>query len=296
MAGLTGSGGNAANLLNQPWNLFVDNNYNMYIADSGNHRIQFWPAGATLGTTVAGIPGSAGGSASQLNTPSDVFVDGRGNMYVADRINNRIQFFPNGSTTGTAGITVTTGWGGTGGFRGVAVDPNNVIYGADTSNHMLWRNATVPLGTSGSGGGGTNQLHGPQGIAIDTTINVGYVYIANADQHTVVQWNLTNHFKNVVAGSNGFFGSDNFTMYYPVAVKIDPLGNLFVVDNNNHRVQLYCRYPTVLSYGRTVAGTGVAGNNAVSLRFPSGIALDKDLNIYVADNDNHRIQRFNRIV
>lgn len=292
VAGLTGSGGNAANLLNQPWNLFVDSNYNMYIADAGNHRIQYWPAGAALGMTIAGIPGSAGNSNTQLNMPSDVFADSRGNIYVADRNNNRIQFFANGSTTG---ITVTTGWGGTGGFRGVALDQNNMIFAADTSNNALWRNATVQLGYNG-GGGASNQLNGPQGIAVDTTINVGYVYIANANQHTIVQWNLIQNFGSVVAGTNGVPGTNNFTMNFPVAVKLDPLGNLFVVDNNNHRVQLYCRYPTVLSYGRTIAGTGVSGSSAVALNYPSGIALDKDLNIYVADNVNHRIQKFNRLV
>ena len=123
-----------------------------------------------------------------------------------------------------------------------------------------------------------------------------YVYFANTLQHTIIQWDLTPDQGNIVAGSNGMQGTNNLTLRFPVAVKIDPLGNLFVVDNNNHRVQLYCRYPTVLSYGRTVAGTGVSGSNAVSLTFPSGIALDKDLNIYVADNGNHRIQKFNRIV
>ena len=291
VAGLTGSGGNAANLLNQPWNLFVDTNYNMYIADSLNHRIQFWPAGAVLGSTVAGIAASSGNTATQLNTPSDVFVDSRGNFYVADRTNNRIQFFPNGSTTGS---TVTTGWGGLGGFRGVLVDSSNNVFGSDTSNNALWRNHTVQLGYNGAGGA-SNQLNGPQGIAVDTTINVGYVYIANANQHTVVQWVPGASTGTVVAGTNGVSGNNNSTMFYPVAVKIDPLGNLFVVDNNNHRVQLYCRYPSVLSYGRTIAGTGVLGSTPVTLNYPSGIALDKDLNLYVADTSNHRIQKFTRI-
>lgn len=292
VAGITGNSGNAANQLNQPWNLFVDTNYNMYIADSQNHRIQFWPAGATSGTTVAGTTSSAGNSATQLNTPLDVFVDTNQNIYVADSNNNRIQFFRNGTTTG---ITQSTGWGGTGGFRGVVVSSSNLIYAADGTNHALWLNNTVQLGYAGAGGV-SNQLNYPQGIALDTTINVGYVYIANTLQHTIIQWDLTPGQGIVVAGSNGFQGTDNVTLKYPAAVKLDPLGNLYVVDNNNHRVQLYCRYPTVLSYGRTVAGTGVQGSSAVTLTYPSGIALDKDLNIYVADNSNHRIQKFNRIV
>ena len=291
MAGTTGTFGGAANQLSQPWNLFVDANKNMYIADAANHRIQLWPAGASSGTTIAGISGSWGSSNTQLNMPSDIFVDANGNFYVADRNNNRIQYFRNGTTNG---ITVSTGWGGTGGFRGVQVTSAGLIYGSDTSNNALWRNNTVPLGYAG-GGGGSNQLNGNQGIALDTNVNVGYVYIANGNQHTIVQWIPGNNYGTVVAGNNGVQGISSTTMAYPVAVRIDPLGNLFVVDNNNHRVQLYCRFPTISSTARTIAGTGSLGSTATTLRYPSGLALDSDLNLYVADNDNHRIQRFARI-
>ena len=291
VAGVTGVAGGAANQLSQPWNLFVDGNKNMYIADAANHRIQFWASGASSGTTIAGSTGSWGGSSTQLNMPSDVFVDANGNFYVADRSNNRIQFFRNGTTTG---ITASTGWGGTGGFRGVQVTSTGLIYGSDTSNNALWRNNTVPFGYAGAGGS-SNQMNGPQGITLDTTINVGYLYIANANQHTILQWTPVSSTATVVAGTNGVLGSNNSTMAYPVAVRIDPLGNLFVVDNNNHRIQLYCRFPTVSTTGRTIIGTGSLGSTPTTLNYPSGIALDSDLNIYVADNSNSRIQRFTRI-
>ena len=45
-------------------------------------------------------------------------------------------------------------------------------------------------------------------------------------------------------------------MAYPVAAQIDPFGNLFVVDNTNHHIQLYCRFSTVSSAGRAIIGTG----------------------------------------
>ena len=292
VAGVTGVASGGANQLSQPWNLFVDGSKNLYIADSANHRIQFWPAGASSGTTIAGTTGSYGGSSTQLNLPSDVFVDASGNFYVADRSNNRIQFFRNGTTTGT---TVSTGWGGTGGFRGVQVTSTGIIYGSDTSNNALWRNNTVPFGYAGAGGA-SNQMNGPQGISLDTTVNVGYLYIANANQHTILQWIPLSNTGTVVAGTNGVQGNSNTTMAYPVAVRIDPLGNLFVVDNNNHRIQLYCRFPTVSSTARTIIGTGSLGSTATTLYYPSGLALDSDLNIYVADNSNHRIQKFTRIV
>lgn len=286
-----GIAGSASNQLSQPWNLFVDEVQNLYIADAANHRIQFWSNGASSGVTIAGISGSWGSSSSQFDMPSDIFVDSRKNLYVADRNNNRIQFFRNGTNTG---MTVSSGWGGTGGFRGVQVTSDGLIYGSDTSNNALWRNNTVPLGYQGAGGGST-QLNGNQGIALDSNVNIGYVYIANANQHTIVQWIPGMSIGSVVAGTNGVIGNNNSTMAFPVAVRIDPLGNLYVVDNNNHRIQLYCRFPTVSSTARTIIGTGSPGSTATTLRFPSGLALDRDLNVYVADNANHRIQKFMRI-
>ena len=74
IAGTTGTFGSVDNQLSQPWNLFVDGNKNMYIADAANHRVQLWPAGATSGTTIAGITGSWCSSSNRLDMPSDVFV------------------------------------------------------------------------------------------------------------------------------------------------------------------------------------------------------------------------------
>jgi len=43
----------------------------------------------------------------------------------------------------------------------------------------------------------------------------------------------------------------------------------------------------------TIAGfTGVNGSNVSLLSFPCGIALDSQLNLYVSDYSNHRIQKF----
>ena len=286
----TGVAGSSGNQFSSPWNLFVDSNKNIYVADANNHRIQYWSAGAITGVTIAGT-GSSGSALNQLNIPSDIFVTSAKNFYVADRGNNRIMFFRNGSTTGSS---ISTGWGGTGGFRGVQVDSAGRVYGNDTSNHALWRNNTVPLGYQGAGSG-SHQLNGNQGIAIDNDVNVGYVYIANANQHTVVQWIPVSSTANVVAGTNGVLGNSNTTMAYPVAVRLDSSGNLYVVDNNNHRVQLYCRSPNISTVARTIIGTGSAGATAMTLNFPSGLALDSDLNIYVADTSNHRVQKFMRI-
>ncbi|CAF1318675.1 unnamed protein product [Adineta steineri] len=89
-AGLSGS---TSTLLNQPVGITLDPMGNIYVADSRNHRIQFFVAGQSNGTTIAGVTGSFGISQNQLNYPYWVIVDNQLNLYVSDTFNNRVQFF-----------------------------------------------------------------------------------------------------------------------------------------------------------------------------------------------------------
>jgi hypothetical protein len=70
--------GSAANQLYSPFGSFIDENQTLYVADYGNHRVQLWTAGATNGTTIAGITGSAGSNLTQLSYPLAVIVDNNG--------------------------------------------------------------------------------------------------------------------------------------------------------------------------------------------------------------------------
>jgi gliding motility-associated-like protein len=141
--GITIAGGNgqgsAANQLEGAYSGIVDGMGNIYIADLSNNRVQKFPPGstsATNGITVAG--GNGFGSApNQLEDPSCLFLDSKGNLYVDDMQNNRIQEFPRGSTSATNGITVASGeeFGSalnnfTGSY-GLFVDGNGDIYFSD---------------------------------------------------------------------------------------------------------------------------------------------------------------------
>ncbi|CAF1189894.1 unnamed protein product [Adineta steineri] len=89
----TGLSGDTSTLLNNPVGITLDPLGNIYVADSGNHRIQFFIAGQSNGTTIAGVTGSSGISQNQLNYPYWVTVDNQLNLYVSDNSNNRVQFF-----------------------------------------------------------------------------------------------------------------------------------------------------------------------------------------------------------
>jgi len=73
---------------------------------------------------------------------------------------------------------------------------------------------------------------------------------------------------------------------------LDPMGNMYVCDRNNQRIQLFKAGEYV---GQTIAGTtGVSGINASLLNYPWSLKLDNQLNLYVLDTNNHRVQKFLR--
>jgi hypothetical protein len=83
----TGCSGYLPDMLNSPHGVYVDINFDLYVADTNNHRIQLFQQGQLNGTTVAG-----GGAISTilLHKPTSVLLDFDGYMFIVDGQNNRI--------------------------------------------------------------------------------------------------------------------------------------------------------------------------------------------------------------
>ena len=82
---------------------------------------------------------------------------------------------------------------------------------------------------------------------------------------------------------------------FPYSLAIDDAGNLYVADTENHRVRFVDAQSGVIS---TFAGTGEEGFGGdggpateARLDWPSGVALDSQGNVYIADQENERIRR-----
>jgi len=84
----------------------------------------------------------------------------------------------------------------------------------------------------------------------------------------------------------GSSGSGNGQFASPSEMAVDALGQVYVADTNNHRIQKFSGNGTFL----TSWGTQGTGNG--QFQFPRGIAIDASGNVLVADSDNDRIQRF----
>ncbi|CAF5013197.1 unnamed protein product, partial [Rotaria sp. Silwood1] len=100
----------------------------------------------------------------------------------------------------------------------------------------------------------------------------------------------------LVAG-NGTAGSGNQSLNGPFRMDFDASGEyLYIADYNNHRIQkwqLPINNSVVATAGVTVAGGNGAGNASSQLKYPRSIYVSRKTgSIYVADTNNHRIQRW----
>jgi hypothetical protein len=122
-----GSAGSLPNMLNGPNGIFVDQNFNLYIADTSNNRIQLFNPGQLNGTTV--VTNGPTGTIT-LSSPSRITLDGDGYLFIVDGSNNRI------IGSGPTGFRCIVGCSGVGGSQSDQLsNPRTVAF--DSYGNML---------------------------------------------------------------------------------------------------------------------------------------------------------------
>ncbi|CAF4969580.1 unnamed protein product, partial [Rotaria socialis] len=167
------------------------------------------------------------------------------------------------------------------------------ISGHDNNRIMSYASgASVGTVAAGGNGFGTSytQLEYPVGLYLDSLTNS--LVVANSTAHNIVRWILGDNSWTQVAGISGIQGNSSSLLNLPMGVTFDPMGNMYVADAYNHRIQFFL---SDQSEGRTIAGiTSSPGMNDIQLNTPYSIRLDNQLNLYVVDLGNHRVQTFLR--
>jgi uncharacterized protein (TIGR03437 family) len=278
--------------------------------------------GPSIITTVAGtgsysFSGDGGPATSaQLYNPYGVAVDGSGNIYIGDCLNNRVRKVSSSGIITTVAGTGSPGFSGDGGPAtsaqlynpyGMVVDGSGNLYIADSSNNRIRKISSTGIistvagnggaGYAGDGGPATSaQLYNPLGVAVDGS---GNIYIGDSTNNRVRKVSSSGIITTVAGtGSAGFSGDSGpatgAQLYNPCGVAVDGSGNLYIVDGSNQRIR------KVSSNGiiTTVAGTGSAGFSGdggpatgAKLSFPSGVAVDGSGNIYIGDSTNNRVRK-----
>jgi serine/threonine-protein kinase len=232
----------------------------------------------TLQGVFVEAPGRPGVIAEVLNRPAGVAVDAQGNAYVVDSRNNLVRKF---SPTGAP----IQRWGGTGAQplsnpQAVAVDSRGNIYVADQNNNRVLKLAQSgrPISPWGTGDSGPGKLNAPIALALDADGNVWVLDAGSPPLHELSPDGTL--IKQVQPGdlSGAAFGG--------IALG---RGHFYVTAGSSDGVSVFSS-STISPYPiKPVATFGTLGSGRDQFRFPNGIALDEQGDIYVADTGNNRI-------
>ncbi|WP_052476208.1 6-bladed beta-propeller [Cohnella kolymensis] len=255
-----GNFGSGNGQFDHPRGIAVDSSLNIYVADTGNNRIQKFASDGTYVTSF----GTSGSGNGQFNSPSDVELDYEGNIYVADTGNNRIQKFDkNGNYLLTFGPDSVVG--PLNSPRGIALSAG--LYVADTGNNRLivfQDNGDVYL-----------LIPGPFLFPFGVVLNFGIPFVADTANQRIVNSDVT-----WVWGRGGS-GNGEFNSPQGIAAQA---GNIYVADTLNNRIQEFD------GSSNFIQAWGSKGAGKEQFDEPSGVAVDQYENIYVADTWNNRIQ------
>jgi sugar lactone lactonase YvrE len=246
-----------------PEGVTVDPSGNVFVADTGNHRVMVFSPPLVSGMNSTLRFGSF--DCAFQAVPNNLFCfpralasDSEGNLYLGDEFHDRVLLYRTPMTTDVVPDKQLTGLVGT---RGVAVDASGNVYASDSDNDLVRQydtpldGDTVPDRTFGSGSDDRDCF---AGVIVPPTAT---------------------------------------SLACPIDLATDAAGNLYVSDLYHHRVLAYLdpladNVPDMVFGQNGSFTTGTANNgglSAASIRTPLGLAFDAGGNLYLADFDNNRV-------
>ena len=262
--GYSGDGGPATLAqLNEPFGIALDGSRNIYFADYGNNVIRkITPSGyiyTVAGNNVAGFSGDGGPATNaSLHQPVSVCTDTAGNVYVADRSNNRVRkITPSGTISTFAG-------NGVGAFLGdggpattaelyvpdwLAADKHGNVFIIDEHNYRIRKvdaagiiSTVAGNGSSvTSGDGGPATAAGMLGytVAVDNSGDIYLGEFGNSLIRKIDASGIINAFTGT--GLSGYSGdncsADSAQIANPYGIGVDTAGNVYFADNSNQRIR-----------------------------------------------------------
>ena len=262
-----GGRGSEEGLFVEPRGVAVDQRGYVYVADTGNKRVQKFD---TQGGFIAVWLGGEGVFAA----PFDLVVSSRGDVYVLDAGRQAVlRFSSEGEFLGQIGTDL-----GLYGPRGLGIDAGDNLYVANTGGSCILKLSTSGqlLAQYGTPGGGPGQLSQPTDVAVD---GGGRLYVVDTLNRRMQVLAPTGDYlaEWVITGAN--------TTDSP-HIALGPSGEVYLSEPEGHRVLVYD------GQGQLLGQFGGEGVGSGQFNKPIGVAVDAQSRVYVADVYNHRVQKF----
>ena len=276
-----GEEGSGNGQLKQPeLGIVTDAEGNIWIADTGNNRIQKFNS---KGEYLAQF-GKVGTGNGEFKAPEGLAIDSEGNIWVVDTGNNRIQKF---NSKGEYLLKCGEEGSGEGQFKspsGIALDFADRPFVVDTGNNRVQKfNSTCKyLAQVGKEGTGNGEFKSPTGIVIDPAGRMWVTDTGNnrVERFTASTLNYMFQFGKEGSGDGQFKG--------PTGIGSDFQERLWVVDSGNNRAQKFSA--TAAHLGEYLDRFGKEGAGAGQLSNPTGITTPAPQKVLILDTGNNRVQ------
>jgi gliding motility-associated-like protein len=263
-------------------------------------------------STFAGssLSGSADGAATiaKFKNPSGAAFDRAGNLFIVDISGHVIRkISPDGTVVtfagnGTAGAVNATGTAARFSYPcGVAIDANDNLYVTDRNNQLIRKVTPAGVVSTYAGTGSAGAANGnrtaatfgfPTGIAIDAA---GNLYVADSSNGLIRKITPAGVVSTLAGGglagaADGVGTAASFTD--PRGIAVDSTGIVYVSEYGSHRIRKISPAGVVSTYAGTGAG-GLTNGDTMNASFlnPTGLAVDRLNNLYVADYGNSLIRK-----
>lgn len=258
-----------------PEGLAVDMSGDLFVADTGNDRVQKLNRD---GTFLMEVGGSGWGN-GQFDKPVGVAAGKGLEIYVSDSRNRRIQVFNlNLRLLSIIGGPEANGAIEMGTLGGIAVSGSDeILFGDIDADQLVQIDTYSRIDHSFGGFGyGAGNLRRPLGVAVESR---KAVYVCDSENDRIAVFDRFGNFQKTL-------GDD--TLMQPAGVCVGPDGTLVVADTGHHRIIVFD-----LKTGDVAGSLGGPdpGKGPMTFQLPRGVALGRAGTLFVLDSGNGRIQK-----